>query len=239
MLIFVNETVQAPSQTEQIYNRLRENILALEVTPGARLTERGLEAELSASRTPVRAALMRLESEGLVQRDGRGWMVAPIDLGEVGSLLELRVAVESAAAGLAIEHASDEDLEALDELLRSFDPRDSQAAGHRMGTDFHVELVRLSENPFMVASTVDSMTRLSRTRWLEVRTEQSRALAVAEHRAIVEALKARDAPEAARLVALHITNTQERLGASLDEERSKSLRARGFVVLRGLPGAAR
>ncbi|MDF2442228.1 MAG: hypothetical protein JWR01_431 [Subtercola sp.] len=234
----MNETTPVTSQTEHIYGRLRQNILALDVTPGARLTERGLEAELSASRTPVRAALMRLESEGLVQRDGRGWMVAPIDLGEVESLLELRVAVECAAARLAIERASDDDLDALDELLRSFDPRDSQEAGHRMGTDFHVELVRLSDNPFMVASTMASMTRLSRTRWLEVRTEQSRALAVAEHRAIVGALKARDPAEAARLVTLHIHNTQERLSTSLDEERSKSLRARGFVVLRGLPGVA-
>ncbi|WP_246092990.1 GntR family transcriptional regulator [Subtercola boreus] len=234
----MTEPTQTPSQTEHIYAQLRQSILALDVTPGARLTERGLEADLSASRTPVRAALMRLESEGLVQRDGRGWMVAPIDLGEVESLLELREAVECAAARLAIQHASDDDLEALDELLRSFDPRDSQEAGHRMGTDFHVELVRLSDNPFMVASTVSSMTRLSRTRWLEVRTEKSRALAVSEHRAIVGALKARDADEATRLVALHIENTKERLSISLDEERSKSLRARGFVVLRGLGRAA-
>lgn len=237
MLTSVNETLPphpATSQTEHIYGRLRQGILALDLTPGGRLTERGLEADLSASRTPVRAALMRLESEGLVQRDGRGWMVAPIDLGEVESLLELRLAVESAAARHAVERASDEDIDALDELLRSFDARESQEAGHRMGTDFHVELVRLSDNPFMLASTISSMTRLSRTRWLEVRTEESRALAVSEHRAIVEALAERDADEAARQVAVHIQNTRNRLGASLNEERTKSLRARGFVVLTGL-----
>lgn len=219
------------TQTELIYDRLRHGILALEMTPGARLTERGLETQLSASRTPVRAALMRLESEGLVHRDGRGWMVAPIDLGEVESLLEFRSAVEAAAARLVALRATDEDLDALDELLKSFDPSQSRESGHRMGTDFHVELVRLSENPFMVASTISSMTRLARTRWLEVRTEESRALAVAEHRAIVDALRQRDGEKAAGCVIAHIENTRARLVRSLDDERSKTLRARGYTVL--------
>src|SRR6195952_2759510 len=141
------------SQTVLIYDRLREGILSLEMAPGSRLTERGLETELAASRTPVRAALMRLETEGLVQRDGRGWMGAPIDLTEIASLLEYREVIESAAVRLACERASDADIDALDELLRAFDPSGSSEQGHRMGTDFHVELVRLSENPFLAAAT--------------------------------------------------------------------------------------
>ncbi|WP_433862378.1 GntR family transcriptional regulator [Streptomyces sp. L7] len=60
-----------------VYDRLRSAILDLDRVPGSRITERGLEAELGASRTPLRAALMRLEAEGLVRRDGRGWEVSP------------------------------------------------------------------------------------------------------------------------------------------------------------------
>jgi DNA-binding GntR family transcriptional regulator len=223
--------VTETSQTELIYERLRQSILSLDLTPGARLTERGLEAELAASRTPVRAALMRLEAEGLAQRDGRGWRVAPIDLGEIESLLEFRSAVEAAATRLVAVRATEADFDALDELLLSFDPLQSQEAGHRMGTDFHVELVRLSGNPFMVASTISSMTRLSRTRWLEVRTPESRERAIAEHRAIVDALRDHAGEEAARLVVAHIDSTRERLVLSLDEERSRALRARGYTVL--------
>ncbi|PPF77930.1 GntR family transcriptional regulator [Subtercola sp. Z020] len=219
------------SQTELIYERLRQSILSLAVTPGARLTERGLEAELAASRTPVRAALTRLEGEGLMQRDGRGWRVSPIDLGEVEAQLEFRSAVEAAAVRLAALRATDAQIDALDDLLLSFDPPESEEAGHRMGTDFHVELVRLSGNPFMVASAVSSLTRLARTRWLEVRTRESRVRAIDEHRAIVEALRRRAGDEAARLVVAHIERTRERLVLSLDEERSRSLRARGYEVI--------
>ncbi|RFA22074.1 GntR family transcriptional regulator [Subtercola boreus] len=226
------------SQTAHIYEELRQGILSLAMRPGSRLTERGLEAELAASRTPVRAALMRLESEGLVRRDGRGWIVAPLDLDEVGSLMEFREAVEVAATRLAAERASNSDLEALGELMRAFDPQGSQEAGHRGGTDFHVELVRLSENPFMVASIETSMMRLSRTRWLEVRTEQSRALALAEHQGIVDALRSRDADRAAGLAATHIRNTRQRLVRAVDEQRTLTLRALGFEVL-GRPNEVR
>ncbi|MBN9629501.1 MAG: GntR family transcriptional regulator, partial [Actinobacteria bacterium] len=70
------------AEQPHVYERLRSGILDLERVPGSRITERGLEAELGASRTPLRAALMRLEAEGLVRRDGRAWEVSPIDLGE-------------------------------------------------------------------------------------------------------------------------------------------------------------
>ncbi|MCU1476802.1 MAG: transcriptional regulator, GntR family [Subtercola sp.] len=218
------------SQTVLMYERLREGILSLEMTPGERLTERGLETELQASRTPVRAALTRLEAEGLVQRSVRGWIVAPIDLAELASLLEYREVIEAAGVSLACERASDADIEALDELLRAFDPSGSSEQAHHMGTDFHVKLVGLSENAFLVAAAESSMTRLSRTRWLEVQTEQSRALAVAEHRAVVDAVRRRDADEAAGLAVAHIRSTRDRLLASLDADR-RLLRARGFTIV--------
>ncbi|MCU1479610.1 MAG: GntR family transcriptional regulator [Subtercola sp.] len=218
------------SQTVQIYARLREGILSLSMAPGERLTERGLETELLASRTPVRAALMRLESEGLVQREGRGWMVAPIDLAEIAHLLEYREVIESAGVRLACERAVDADIEALDELLASFDVSQSSEEGLRSGTDFHVELMRLSQNPFLVTATEASMTRLSRTRWLEVQTEQSRALAVSEHRAIVDALRRRDADDAVRRVVAHIHDTRDRLLATIDADR-RMLRARGVAIV--------
>ncbi|MFZ0215100.1 MAG: GntR family transcriptional regulator, partial [Candidatus Dormiibacterota bacterium] len=158
------------SQSASIYARLRRAIQDLELAPGERLTERRLEAAFAASRTPVRAALLRLETEGLVQREGRGWLVAPIDLEEIRALEEFREAVETAAVRLACERASDADLEATADVLGSFARDASREEGHQMGTDFHVELARLSENRFLVESVSAAMTRLARARWLEVRT---------------------------------------------------------------------
>ena len=63
------------TQTDGAYASLRAAILALDLAPGERVSERGLETTLAASRTPVRAALSRLQAEGLVRRDERGWSV--------------------------------------------------------------------------------------------------------------------------------------------------------------------
>jgi DNA-binding GntR family transcriptional regulator len=254
------------SQTEQLYDRLRAAILSLELAPGERLTERGLEAGFAASRTPVRAALGRLDAEGLVQRDGRGWIVSPIDLAEIGALAELREAVEGAAVRLAVQRASAADIAAVAALLDAARPADNPAAngaaaaaaaandtataigtiaaaasaaatadddaeqGLRAGGDFHVELTRLSGNPAMVDTVRGAMTRLARTRWLEVRTAAARDQAWREHRAVLDALTAGDADTAARLLTDHIRGTNDRLLTALAAD-SRRLRGHGLAIV--------
>ena len=246
-------TTNGPSsQTVQLYDRLRAAILSLQLAPGERLTERGLEASFDASRTPVRAALGRLDAEGLVQRDGRGWIVSPIDLAEIGALAELREAVEAAAVRLAVARASDDDIAVLAAVLDAARPApwastddeaDAPAAGHgdaeegvRAGGDFHVELSRLSGNPVMVDAVRGAMTRLARTRWLEVRTPAARDQAWREHRAVLDALESRDADTAARLLADHIRGTNDRLLAALAAD-SRRLRGHGLAIVADAPAA--
>src|SRR5690349_7011415 len=93
------------SQMQNVERQLREMILGLEIGPGERLTERWIESRFGASRTPVRAALLRLETEGLIGRDGRGWTVAPINLAELEQIAVYREAVEVAALRLTCTHA--------------------------------------------------------------------------------------------------------------------------------------
>src|SRR5271170_4028810 len=78
----------SPVNEDNAYERLRRAILSLDLVPGERLSERGLESVLGTSRTPIRVALMRLENDGLTQRSGRGWQVAPIDVAEVRAVME-------------------------------------------------------------------------------------------------------------------------------------------------------
>lgn len=114
------------SQSESAHDRLRAAILALDLAPGERVSERGLESMLGASRTPVRAALSRLEADGLVRRDDRGWLVAPLDLDELRQVGEFREAVESAALRLAVDRADAADLARVDALL-AHQPDDPEA----------------------------------------------------------------------------------------------------------------
>jgi len=217
------------TQSARLYAQVREAILSLETVPGERLSERGLEAQYGASRTPARAALMRLESDGLVQRQGRGWIVAPIDVDEVTAVSEYREVIEVAAVRAAVLRSSDADLAGLEELLESAGPIRDEEDGVRSGSDFHVEVAALSANPFFVEAVRASMTRLARTRWLEVRTPEAREAAWEEHRAIVRAMRARDADAAAELVATHIRSTTRRLLDRLAEQL-RPLRFRGMAV---------
>jgi DNA-binding GntR family transcriptional regulator len=222
---------------DSAYGRLRTAILILELVPGERISERGLESLLGASRTPIRAALMRLENEGLAQREGRGWKVTPIDLAEVRAVMEYREAVEVAAVRLAVERADDEELAALLALAEMHRGCDDEETGLRDFTDFHLALVRLSRNHFLADGMEGALTRLSRTRWLGVRTLQSRSIARDEHLEIVAAIGGRDTDTAVALAVAHNRGTSDRLLAYLTEERRR-LRGRGFSIIESATGPA-
>ncbi|WP_295125892.1 GntR family transcriptional regulator [uncultured Leifsonia sp.] len=213
-----------------VYERLRSSILDLDRVPGSRITERGLEAELGASRTPLRAALMRLEAEGLVRRDGRAWEISPIDLGEIARLSELRDAVESAGVRLSVVRATDAALAAARDALGTYDPDRRNEDAVAAGADFHVQLAQLSGNHFFADTVASAMTRLARTRWLEVRTADARRTAWEEHRTIIDQLAARDGDAAADSIHRHIVGTHERLLAALDAD-VRLLRARGVAIV--------
>ena len=155
------------SQMLLIHDQLRQMILSLDLGPGERLTERWLESQFQSSRTPIRAALMRLEGEGLVQRDGRNWAVAAINLGEIESLAEFREPLEVTAVRLACERATEADLDAVEAMLDACRADVPREQWHQVGTDFHVEIANLSGNPFLAKAIEGVMTRLSRARWLE------------------------------------------------------------------------
>lgn len=212
-----------------LHERLRASILSLELAPGQRLSERGLEPEFGASRTPIRAALMRLESEGLVQRDGKNWVVAPLNLDEIRALYEFRQVLESASARLAIERATADDLDALAELGKGVDSSETPEHSLHAGTSFHLELARLSGNRFLIDAMDGVLTRLYRTRWLEVQSPEARARVHREHEAIVNSLRARDVTSAELAAIEHLRRTDERLAASVAENRQR-LRADGVVV---------
>jgi DNA-binding GntR family transcriptional regulator len=207
-------------------------ILSLDLTPGDKLTERWLESQFAASRTPIRAALMRLENEGLVQRDGRNWVTAPIDLGEIEALAEFRLPLEVTAVRLACARAAEADIDAIGEMLDACQPGAPREDWHRLGGEFHVAVARLSGNTFITRALESAMTRLARARWLEVWTEPSREHAWAEHRHILDLIRQNSPDAAAAAIEAHILQTRDRLLQSLHDDRRR-LRAHGFAIVRG------
>jgi DNA-binding GntR family transcriptional regulator len=218
------------SQTAQLYDNLRAAILTLEIAPGERISERGLEARFHASRTPVRAALSRLEREGLILHEGRSWTVTPIDLDEIASLAELRGVLEPAAVRFAVERADAAALAEVRAHLDALRPTPDQQAGIRMGSTFHLDLAALGGNRFVTDAIGDALTRLERTRWIEVRTPEARDAAWDEHSAVLDAVQAGDADRAADLLAAHVAGTNDRLIAWIAQERRR-LRGAGMTII--------
>ncbi|CAM4388854.1 GntR family transcriptional regulator [Klebsiella africana] len=214
------------SQASEVENQLRKLILNMELGPGERLTERWAEATFNASRTPVRAALQKLESEGLVCRDGLRWLVAPIDVSEVEQLCIYREVLEVAALKLSASQMTEEQLNVLENLLKTNTVDASEDVMDDVGTQFHLQLAGLCQNAFIFQGVSDALRRLSRARWLDKAPSNP---AWDDHREIIAALRSRDTDKAAELLAIHLCESRLRLLEAINSSR-RSLRARGIAV---------
>lgn len=214
------------SQASEVENQLRKLILNMELGPGERLTERWAEATFNASRTPVRAALQKLESEGLVCRDGIRWTVAPIDVSEVEQLCIYREVLEVAALKLSASRITEEQLNGLEALFAAKARDPSEEAMHDAGTQFHLQLARLCQNAFIIEGVSDALRRLSRARWLDNAPSNP---AWDDHHAIIAALRSQDIEKAAELLSGHLRESHSRLLEVINSSR-RSLRARGIVI---------
>ncbi|MEP9368892.1 GntR family transcriptional regulator [Xanthobacter sp. VNH20] len=218
------------SQMILIYEQLRDIILSLGMAPGERFSERSLESRFDASRTPIRAALMRLETDGLVAREERGWMVTPISLAELEQAIEFRQVIEVEVVKLACLRAQASDIDLIEEILASCTLASHRSDWHRVGSDFHVELARLSGNRFYMRAVEDLMVRLSRARWLEVWDESGRERSWSEHRSILGHIRAGAVQAAIEAVGEHISGVRSRnLGNRLSDGSGHTVR--GYSVV--------
>lgn len=145
------------NQAEVAYRRLRERLISGHYHPGDRLTELGICDDLGMSRTPIREALRRLQSDGLVTSTGRGVVVSSLSPQEMLHATQLHGALDALAAKLTAVAQRDgllspAQLGALKEAARHVEERGEagDAAGAwRANLDFHMMLARLSGNPLL------------------------------------------------------------------------------------------
>jgi DNA-binding GntR family transcriptional regulator len=198
---------------EQVYRKLREAISNMDIysTPEPpRLDERRLAEELGVSRTPVREALSRLEQEGFVRNiPRRGSFVVRKTKRQVLEVVYAWAALESMAARLATEVASDEEIGRLRALYSTFDD-EKEARAHineysDTNIDFHQAIIAMSKCE-LIQSMSDSL-------FLHMRSIRAQALkdidhhrsdqSVIDHMRIIEALEQRDANKVEKLVREH------------------------------------
>ncbi|TYB84034.1 GntR family transcriptional regulator [Oceaniovalibus sp. ACAM 378] len=218
------------TQLDKLYESLRADILNLVLSPGLRLSERMIEARYRGpSRTPIRAAMLRLEANRLVQKVDRVWSVTPLSLTHIMQACEFRIGIEREGVTLACERAQPRKLEQIEAELVPSDTDASRKDWLHSGCEFHVELMRLSGNELYVEAMQDVMQRLARIRWLEVVNEAGRARTIIEHREILRHLRAGDAAAARDAVTRHALETQQRHQDTL----AKSVMRTGSLVIGG------
>ena len=121
---------EAASLADRAYHAIREMIVSVELRPGAVIDERGLMERLGIGRTPTREALRRLAQERLVEvYPRRGMFVTSVEIRDLASLAEVRSALESHAARLAAERATEEDRGELEALLDELDRSEERRVG--------------------------------------------------------------------------------------------------------------
>jgi DNA-binding GntR family transcriptional regulator len=203
------------SLTDRIYEILKDNIECQELPSGTRLIENDIAAQLNVSRTPVREAINRLSSEGLVVLvPRRGAFVASLTSKTIRELYEIREALEGLAIKLAAAHLTDEDLQALQDNLAQFRIAirdDDFTIYFELDRKFHELLIELARNDKLLElfKMIDGSIHV--TRWLHCETGFITEIALHEHQNIVAALLSRDFHLASQLVQAHIRRVKEEL----------------------------
>ncbi|MCF3593447.1 GntR family transcriptional regulator [Rhodobacteraceae bacterium LMO-12] len=197
---------EARSAQKDAYSLLLEAIDVGEFEPGDRLVESDLAEKFGVSRTPIREALQRLETQQLLTRDGRSLIVASLDHNQMAELYVVRAELEGLAARLAAKHATDEEVRVLREMVAEDKKLTADAAAlARANRRFHRQLHLASHNRFLVQqlNLVHQSMALMETTSLAV--EGRGETAMDEHAAIVAAIEARDEDRAQRALKDHIS----------------------------------
>lgn len=201
--------IQPKSKAAAAYQQLRQDIRSGALAPGERVTLQGLSASLSMSLTPVREALSQLETEGfVVHMPYRGTFIAKTSSQRVEQIYRLREVLEPMAVALAAEQVmrggQATHLERVRELLRVCDEAKTPFEVVRANEDFHHALYQICDDPLLIGF----IAKL----WAGV-PYQSLSLSVMgdrvaesqrEHHALVEAVAAGRAEDAAEVLRLHI-----------------------------------
>ena len=203
---------------DEVSERLRNDILTLELEPGTPLSEVELGSRFGTSRTPVRESLQRLSAEGLVKMiPGRGAFVAAVSIRDIVELFQMREALETYAARLAARSTTREMLIPFVERMEAM--RDEIRAGRNV--DYYLLCAEADRTIAVVAGNERIGTALAEL-WVQVGRARRLSLtnprrledSVGEHVAILSAIVAGDEEAAGAAIASHVKGSLHNILAS-------------------------
>jgi DNA-binding GntR family transcriptional regulator len=214
------------SLTDKAYEEIKADILSCLLEPGMHVAQSQLADTYGMGLMPVRKALQRLAHEGFVESiPGFGYVVTPITLSDVYEIYELRSIVEPAAARLAAERASQEQLERLSEIAENTDftyvygDRQSYSEYLAKNTEFHMSVVNASNNQRLINILSKILDELSRVFHLYLGLRDYTTQLREEHAEIASAIHDRDAERAAQIVGEQTSRSLQRVLEALNHAK--------------------
>ncbi len=219
------------SLADKVYDTLEGDILDGKYAPGDYVTESRMSEELGVSRTPVREAIRRLAQDGLLEETAHGALVLGVSPDDIAVIYEIRARVEGYAARLFTLRMTPmllQELEENVELQEFYLERESAENSRNLDTRFHEILYQNCGSRILedMLSSLHNKVRRYRRASYEDRERAKRA--VAEHRDILAAIKARDVVLVETLVARHVENAGRSIMANLKNSADDAQR-RGAV----------
>jgi DNA-binding GntR family transcriptional regulator len=219
---------------DQVYRTLREHLGSHVIVPGQRLQEASLALQLGVSRTPVREALARLESEGLIAADGRSFVVPVLSDADVDEIYELRGLLEPAALAYVAKSIADSDATSpIAAALRdaeAADRRDDAEAFIEANARFHAAWHDLVGNRRLLRAIALCAGHVRYLRMLTLNNADARKAALAGMRSILVALRKRDGDRASRVMREHLRVARHHLRLVLDDIERETAADDGIAV---------
>lgn len=200
---------------QQVFHTIREGILSGKYARNEELRESAIGEELGVSRTPVREALRQLELEGLVEIiPNKGAFVVGLSAADIHDIYEIRSVLEGLCAKRAALYATDEQLEALEEIMCLSDFHVQK--GHfdqlvELDNRFHEQMYLASKSKMLEHVLSDFHHYVERVRRVTLHDPKRSVESNEEHRQILDALKERDEKKAEQLANHHLMNTIENI----------------------------
>jgi DNA-binding GntR family transcriptional regulator len=193
------------SSADVIYNALRDAIIRGEIGEGEALRQDTIAQMFRVSRIPVREAMQRLEAQGLVVSERhKGAVVASLSVGQITEIFQFRALIEPIVIEMAVPLMSEETLAEAQRHCDAFAAETDPLRWGDLNRAFHRALYKDSDKPYFLSVIDKTNDLVERYVRLVLYFVQGMRHAVAEHQAILDACKARDAKRAAELTRKHI-----------------------------------
>ncbi len=206
----------------QVFNAIEDAILNGEYKDGESLSELRISSELGVSRTPVREALMRLENEGLVKNiPNKGAVVVGVTEKDIEDIYAIRIRIEGLAANLAASNINEDELRALEkiaDLQEFYLYKNDIEQIFELDSDFHKIIYEASRSRPLRFMLTNFHNYIKHARDISVNAQGRAEKTVAEHRAILEAIRKGDSLLAESLTAEHITNAKNNFLSQMTQE---------------------